>query len=338
MWRGSNAGGLFKALSRCGALIEVVDEFYFIPLSSSTTKMKIISKILRPLYLAEFNLEIIRAFDRFTPDFVLVYKGAFVFPKTLDYLKSKRVRILNFYPDVSFHTHGVLLRKTLPKYEKIFTTKSFGAKDYKEQLGLSDVVFVPHGFDPEVHKPIKKEFIPINYFCDISFIGTYSPKKEKILVAIIEKFPSIELKIWGTQWDKCYSKMLKHYIQPSGVFGDLYAAAICASKINLGILSEKVIGASSGDLITSRTFHIPASNGFMLHERNEESILYFKENIEAVFYEDINDLLEKIEYYLGNELERLIIKDNGYQRALKHHSLDHRAKTVISHINNAFPQ
>lgn len=336
MWRGSNAGGLFKALSRCGVLIEVVDEFYYIPLNSSSLKVKILSKILRPLYVGDFNEEILHAFERFKPEFVLVYKGAFVYPETLDFLKSKGCKILNFYPDVSFHTHGNLLKKSLGKYEKIFTTKSFGAKDYKEQLGLTDVVFVPHGFDPEVHKPISHEFIPSNYFCDVSFIGTYSLKKEKILSAIADKFPLINIKIWGTQWEKCKDKVLEPYIQPSGVFGDLYAAAICASKINLGILSEKVKGASSGDLITSRTFHIPGSNGFLIHEKNDESILYFKENVEAVFYDNIQNLLEKIEYYLNNDSERIRIKEEGYKRALKDHSLDRRANTVLSHLNNSF--
>lgn len=336
MWRGSNAGGLFKALSRSGALIEVVDEFYYIPLSASTTKMKVISKILRPLYFDDFNHEIIRAFYRFNPDYVLVYKGAFVFPSTLNFFKSKGVKIINFYPDVSFHTHGNLLHKTLPKYDKIFTTKSFGAKDYEEQLGLHDVVFIPHGYDPEVHKPINKESIPVDYFCDVSFIGTYSPKKAKILEAISGKFPSINLKIWGTQWEKRTNSLLDQYIQSSGVFGDLYAAAIGASKINLGILSEKVKGASSGDLITSRTFHIPASNGFLLHEKNDESVLYFEENEEAGFFDSINDLLQKLEYFLNNESVRLKIKTAGYQRSLRDHSLDRRAQTVISHINSTF--
>lgn len=336
MWRGSNAGGLFKALSRSGALIEVVDEFYHIPLSSSTSTAKIISKIFRPIYFMDFNWEIIRAYERFKPDFVLVYKGAFVFPKTLEYLKSKKSLIFNFYPDVSFHTHGNLLKKTLPKYHKIFTTKTFGVKDYKEQMGLTEVIFVPHGFDPEIHKTVKYEFIPNDYFCDVSFIGTYSPKKENVLSTIINKFPNISLKIWGTQWEKCISKSLKSYIQPSGVFGDLYAAAISASKINLGILSEQVKGSSSGDLITSRTFHIPAVGGFMIHEKNIESVLYFEENKEAVFYESIDELLLKIEYYLKHDEERKKIKNEGYKRALKNHSLDQRALTVISHIKSTY--
>ncbi len=332
LWRGSNAGGLFKALGRQGALIEVVDEFYHIPLSSKILKAKILSKALRGVFIDDFNFEILNMTRKFNPDAVLVYKGAFVTPKTLLALKKMKIRLYNFYPDVSFHTHGSLLKDTLALYDKIFTTKTFGIKDYGDQLGIKDAVFIPHGYDPDIHKPISRETIPAGFFCDVSFIGTYSPKKEKLLAAIIDRFPVIDLKIWGTQWEKSTMPQLKTYLQQEGIFGDLYAAGICASKINLGILSEKVKGASSGDLITSRTFHIPAAGGFLLHEKNAESILYFEESSEAAFFENTEDLLNKIDYYLKEDQLRIEISQAGMRRANKDHSLDQRAKKVLEQM------
>ena len=115
--------------------------------------------------------------------------------------------------------------------------------------------------------------------------------------------------------------------------GDLYAVAIQCSKINLGILSEQVTGASSGDLITSRTFHIPGSFGFLLHERNEESVLYFKENEEAGFFDGPEELVQKVSYYLEKSGLREQIRLSGYIRSLREHSLDERAKTVISFLS-----
>ncbi len=333
LWRGSNAGGLFKAMSRQGVLIEVVDDFYHIPLSSKILKAKVVAKALRRVFVDDFNHEILSMARKFNPDVVFVYKGRFVKPQTLLELKKANVGLYNFYPDVSFHTHGNLLRKSLRLYQKIFTTKTFGIHDFGDQLGVKDSVFIPHGYDPEIHKPIQKAYIPDNFFCDVSFIGTYSPKKEKILAAIADRFPEIDLKIWGTQWEKSSLPQLKKYIQNEGIFGDLYSAGICASKINLGLLSEKVKGASSGDLITSRTFHIPAAGGFLLHEKNEESIQYFEDSKEAVFFDGTEDLLEKIKYYLNHEQERLTISHEGSKRAKRDHSLDERAKTVLSHMN-----
>ena len=332
IWRGSNAGGLFKAMSRQGALIEVVDDFYHIPLSSKILKAKVISKVFRKLFVDDFNHEIMDMVGKFNPDIVFVYKGGFVKAETLLYIKKTGIKLFNFYPDVSIHTHGNLLKHSLGYYDKIFTTKTFGLKDFKEQLGFTNTFFIPHGYDPEIHKPIRKDLIPASFFCDVSFIGTYSPKKETILGRIIEKFPKIDLKIWGTQWEKASNPNLKNCIMNKGIFGDLYAAGISASKINLGILSERVGAASSGDLITSRTFHIPAAGGFLLHEKNEESILYFKEAYEADFFENVDQLLEKIGYYLENESERNLIAERGLSRANKEHSLDQRAKIVLGHM------
>ena len=105
--------------------------------------------------------------------------------------------------------------------------------------------------------------------------------------------------------------------------------AINASSINLGILSEQVTGASSGDLITSRTFHIPAAGGFMLHERTDESVLYYKENNEAVFFQGEKELIDKVKYYLKFEEERLQIAALGRTRAIAEHAIDHRAEHMV---------
>lgn len=331
--RGSNAGGLFKALGRQGALIEVVDEFYYIPLKTHGLKTRVISKTMRYFFLDDYNLEIIKSAERFDPDIVLVYKGAFIRPATLHWLKGKKIPLFNFYPDVSFHTHGSLLQKTMHLYDRIFTTKTFGIKDLKDQMGIHNTVFIPHGYDPEIHRKIERRIIPENYFCDISFIGTFSSKKEDLLGHILLELPHVKMLIWGSQWEKSRHPELKNAVQRKSIHGDLYPAGILASKINLALLSEQVKGASSGDLITSRTFHIPASGGFMMHERNEESVQCFEEDAEAVFFDNKTELVEKIKYYLNADQLRNEIAEAGMSRANKDHSLDTRAKTLLSYIN-----
>ncbi len=333
LWRGSNAGGLFRALSRQGCLLEVMDEFYYISLLTKTKSTKILERLIRPLQEEEFNIAIRKKIELFSPEVVLVYKGAFVRPETLEFAKSKGCRLALFYPDVSMTFHGKNIPACIPLYELIFTTKTFGVKDLKDTFGVKKAYFIPHGFDPEIHRKLEVSDTDMKRFgCDVSFIGTWSPKKEQWLTVLKQKLSGIDLKIWGEQWFKSSTDSLKSSIQYTGVVGDLYAIAIQCSKINLGILSEKVSGASSGDLITSRTFHIPGSSGFMLHERNEESVLYFKEKAEAGFFGDAEEMASATQYYLEHEQERLTIKEAGYQRALREHSLDERAKVVIGQL------
>jgi spore maturation protein CgeB len=335
LWRGSNAGGLFRALSREGCLIEVVDEFYFISLQTKRKLTKIYERVIRPLQIDEFNNDIKKKIKVFLPDVLLVYKGAFVLPGTLLFAKQNNCKLTLFYPDVSMTAHGPNIPQSIRLYDIIFTTKTFGITDMEKGFGVKNASFIPHGFDPEIHRKLSISAEDKNNFgCDVSFIGTWSPKKESWLSILKQACPEINLKIWGEQWSKANSEIIKDSIQYTAILGDIYAVAIQCSKINLGILSEQVKGASSGDLITSRTFHIPGACGFMLHERNEESVLYYRENEEAGFFDGPDELVAKVKYFLENEGIREKIKLAGYQRAIAEHSLDARARTVIKQLQS----
>jgi spore maturation protein CgeB len=334
LWRGSNAGGLFRALSRQSCLIEVVDEFYFISLQTKKKLTKIFERAIRPLQIDEFNNAIKKKITLFQPDVLLVYKGAFVRPETLHFARQHKCKLVLFYPDVSMTFHGPNIPKSIPLYDLVFTTKTFGITDMKTAFGVQNAVFIPHGFDPEIHRKLTISSEDKKLFSsDVSFIGTWSPKKELWLAALKQACPEINLKIWGEQWFKASDQSIKDNIQFTAILGDLYAIAIQCSKINLGILSEQVAGASSGDLITSRTFHIPGATGFLLHERNEESVLYFKENVEAGFFSGPEEMAARVKFFLANDVLREQIREAGHQRAAREHSLDERAKTVIGHIS-----
>lgn len=333
MWRGSNAGGLFRAFSREKCIMEVIDEFYFLSLRSEDKKLKIGERLLRPWQQVSYNNAIIKQIKVFKPEIVFVYKGVFVQPSTLQYARLHGCKLVLFYPDVSTTAHGPNIPNSIPLYDLIFTTKTFGIKDYQEKYNVKKTCFIPHGFDPEIHRPLMITDKDMAVFgCDVSFIAVWSPKKEKLLAYLKEKLPEINLKVWGGQWEKTTSAVLKSSIQGMPVIGDLYAMAIQCSKINLGILSERVEGASSGDLITSRTFHIPGAKGFMLHERNEESVLYYKEDEEVVFFDGQEELVEKVKKYLAQPALREKICLAGHNRAVADHSLDARARVVIKQM------
>ena len=330
LWRGSNAGGLFRALSRAGCFVEILDEFYYVSLKSRNKVTKIAERLLRSRQEREFNDAIKSTVAVFKPDVLLVYKGVFVQPETLLFAREKGCQLALFYPDVSMTAHGGNIPKSIPLYDIVFTTKTFGITDMKAKYGVKNAHFIPHGFDPDIHRPLPIGSEERDIFgCDASFIGTWSAKKEAMLARLKEAIPELDLKIWGDQWWRTNTEAIKSSIQGRPVVGDLYALAIQCSAINLGILSEQVSGSSSGDLITSRTFHIPAASGFMLHERNEESVLYFREGEEAAFFNGADELISQVRHYLSAPGERDGVRKAGYQRAIKDHSLDVRAQQIL---------
>jgi spore maturation protein CgeB len=138
--------------------------------------------------------------------------------------------------------------------------------------------------------------------------------------------------VWGDQWEPA-RPTLGSRIEGRGVFGLEYAKAMVASKIDLGILSEARTGASSGDRITARTFQIPATGAFMLHERTKELLEYFREGVECGCFETADELVEKITYYLEHPEERRAVAVAGYRRSIESgYSVDSRASKILDKL------
>ncbi len=331
-WLGSNAYAGMKALRRTGWVVEVVPEREFVPLRWRRPRMRALGRAARVASVREFNDEILRLAARVPMEFFLAFKGAFVMAATLRKLKDAGTRTYLFYPDVSFRAHGPWLPEALSQYDWIFTTKRFGLTDLNAQLGLTCASVLLHGYDSDLHRPVSlNEFDRERYGCDVSFIGTWSPKKEAVLAAVARARPSLRVRIWGEQWNRCATPELSNFIGGHEVVGEEYVRAITASTINLAILSERRAGASDGDQITSRTFHIPACGGFMLHERTEELGSLLAENEEVVCYGDVTELVQKIDLHLEDDSRRRAIAERGSRTVRAHHSWDARIRDILAH-------
>lgn len=81
------------------------------------------------------------------------------------------------------------------------------------------------------------------------------------------------------------------------------------SKINLNITSKTI---KSG--LPLRMFDIMGAGGFLITNYQSEISEYFEIGKDLVVYENFNDLVNKISYYLLHEEERLEIASNGYHK------------------------
>lgn len=319
-----------KALRRAGWDVTVIPEWEFVPAKWRSYALRAAGRVLRPFAVREFNRELVLQAERQKPELCLVFKGSFVAPETIDHLRGIGVRAYCFYPDNSFRAHGPYIPKTLPRYDWVFTAKSFGIEDMRRELGVTRASVLLHGFDPDLHRPVTLTASDVaTLACDVSFIGTWSPKKERLLADLRRHRPSLRLRIWGEQWDNARSQELNDAIGGHEIVGEQYVRAIRASKVNLAILSERRAGSSSGDLITSRTFHIPAAGGFMLHERTSEVTARFREDVDCACFADPAELARKVDQYLADEPRREAIAARGRQLVWSRDSWDHRVGEIV---------
>jgi spore maturation protein CgeB len=192
--------------------------------------------------------------------------------------------------------------------------------------------FVPDVCDPEGERVVEPQEADLaSMGCDAGFIGTWTPKKELYLRALVERAPDIRIRVWGNQWTGQMRSLggLAKAIEGRAVVGDLYALAVACTKVNIALLREIRAGASSGDLTTSRTFEIPACGGFMLHERTDEVLSFFEEGSEIACFSDELELVDKVRYYLLHDSEREKMRRAAHQRCVYQYNVDGLASHIL---------
>jgi spore maturation protein CgeB len=195
------------------------------------------------------------------------------------------------------------------------------------------MIHVRHGFDPEVHRPVRLSPAQIeNYGCDVSFVGCWSPEKERLISCILVHRSNIKVVVYGIGWKYANSKFKKALgknLRPA-VFGDELAIVYNASKVNLGLLSRDAGNQGMSDQTTTRTFQIPASGSFILHADTPEVRSYFQPEKEIMLFSSETDLLLKLDTALSDDSLRESIKTNGYQRCMKEpYDYSSAAKTIV---------
>jgi spore maturation protein CgeB len=65
---------------------------------------------------------------------------------------------------------------------------------------------------------------------------------------------------------------------------------------------------------------------------------FFEIGKEMVVYQDVDDLADKIRYYLRHETEREAIAEAGYRRVLRDHSYAQRFREIFSTIGYHLPR
>lgn len=303
-WWGSDARATGAELRRRGLLlIERHYEDYF-PTRWRSRWLRAVRRLCRPLMSAEYNAAVLEMLQVRPLEFLLVFKGMLLSAATLKRFRDRSVPLYCLYPDVSFQDHGGNIWDCLPLYDCVFTTKSYHLLDPQLRARVRNLKLVSHGFDPEVHRTVSiSEEVRRLYTCDASFVGYWSPKKERILRHLIDSLPMLDLRIWGPSWHLA-DPAVRRCWQGRGAWGDEIAAIYACSRINIGLLSEAGTGTTSGDLTTARTWQIPASGGFLLHEDNPELRAAFEPGVQVGVFTDERDIGQSVSFWLRNAEQR----------------------------------
>lgn len=103
-----------------------------------------------------------------------------------------------------------------------------------------------------------------------------------------------------------------------------------ASRININITMRSI---ESG--VPLRIFDIMSVGGFVLSNYQEEIPELFEEGKEIVTFQTPEEMIEKADYYLTHETERMRIGINGYEKVKNCYTYEHQLGKIISILFSA---
>ena len=280
---------------------------------------------------SELHRGLVSKADTYKPDMIWVDKGILIGPETLRLIKKMLPKTLMVHyagdPLIKYHRSRSFLN-SIPLYDILFTTKDYELTDY-ERLGARNLKLIGMAYSKNDHRPINLTEKDIERFGnDISFIGHCEPWYVEQLSPLLEL--DVRFAVWGPGWRKV--KKFRKAFRGDGIYGEDYAKAICASKISIGLLSKK-----APDDITTRSLEIPACGTFLLAQRTQKHLQYFREGEEVEFFDGKEELLEKCRYYLAHEEKRKLIADAGRQACLTSgYSYHDRIREMIEIIDQYY--
>jgi spore maturation protein CgeB len=289
-----------------------------------------------------FNIILYRKINSIKPDVVLIWRGTSILTITLKQIKNKNIHTISYNHDdftgpelgapVPWH-HKRFWKLFLQnaKYYDIHFVKRQSNIEHLLKLGAKKCYLMPMWFVPEIHKKIILNNEDLNkYQTDVVFVGHYEPdKREEYIFKLLEN--NINVKIWGGKyWNKNVLKDYFEILSPIKQVEDIeYTKALTGSKICLCFLSK-----INRDTYTRRCFEIPACGKLLFTERTSDLLLYFKEDIEAVFFSNVEEFVYKIKWLLSNPNKIDEIANAGYKRVWNDkHDVDSKVLYLISKIN-----
>ena len=167
-------------------------------------------------------------------------------------------------------------------------------KIFNNKNSLNDVFFaMSHG----VHRAVLKK-------------GKYDIR-ENFINKLIKKTPEVKYDLYGL-----------NSIQP--IWSDNYLNAISKSKMGLNLSQGKSIKYYSSDRISQMM-----GNGLLTFVDNKTQLNDFFTNKEMVFYNDVNDLADKIIFFKKNNKSRSLIAKTGWIKYTKYFNSNIIAKYII---------
>jgi spore maturation protein CgeB len=322
------------ALGRLGHMVDVFEAPLFKSAFDGLKELKIASADLDHLensFLQVVSSAVMAKTEIMQPDLVLALAQAPLSRQTLSKLRQKGVpTAMWFVEDFRVFQYW---RSFAPYYDFFAVIQKEPFFSELGKIGVKNVMYLPLAADPEFHRPQEPDAVDKKRFgSDISFLGAGYPNRRRAFASLL----GYDFKIWGTEWDGAAE--LDPVVQMRGrrISPQEAVKIFSCTKINLNLHSS-VKGDRDvvpGDFVNPRTFELASCGAFQLTDNRELLPELFSEK-EITTFGNMDEMREKIDYFLEHPEKRREIAQRSRQRVLSSHTYEHRMQDLLQKMTDA---
>jgi Uncharacterized protein conserved in bacteria len=184
--------------------------------------------------------------------------------------------------------------------------------------------------DPDVYRPLEAihDQEQQEFLCDVSLVGSTYPYRAEMLEPLAE----FDLKIWGAFWgysrkEEQLSSLMAQRHRGRQLSGREKNLVYNLSQVNLNpVQPVECITASN-----QRLHQISSAGAFQLHELAPDLEKQYRVDSEIVTFDDRDDLLEKVRFFLSHPDDAQEIAFAARKRMLSEHTFSHRVDEMLGH-------
>jgi len=224
--------------------------------------------------------------------------------------------------------------KKAKEFDYVFVAISSHVPIFKKALGHNKVYWLPHAGEPTVyHKDFVylSEHLTKNAFYYGRDYGYWRQHPEKLM----EKMNRQSLKKYDVCFighlnsehridalDTLFKEFPNFFYSGGGLFFEKAARKYMDSKL--------VFNISIGKEANMRAFEVPLTGSALLTDEVDDlKKMGFKDGENVIFYNTMEEAVEKAKYYLEHEDEREEIARKGQELVLNNHTYKHRLETIL---------
>ena len=320
-----------EALARLGHSVEVFAAPAFHGAFTALKDLRVTADRLAFLensFLQVVSQAVLAKAETFEPDLVLSLAQAPLSQQALRRLRRDGVATAMWF--VEDHRLFTYWRAFAPLYDYFAVIQIVPFFERLHEIGCDKVLYLPLAAAPQFHRPLDLTPVERRQFgSDVSFLGAGYPNRRRAFLQLLH----FDLKIWGTEWEG--EPALADRVQRAGarIAPEEAVKIFNATAVNLNLHSS--IRADElvpkGDFVNPRTFELAACGAFQLVDQRELMDELFSPG-ELETFVNLDELKEKIGYYLAHPDARAAMAAQARERVLKDHTYERRMDTLLAYI------